>query len=834
MGLRESGRVEPHYYSDQLKHKLQALRFAPTTIVEAPSGYGKTTAIRDFLQDGLAQGTPVYWFTAMDEKPAAAFRRLCREIEKIDSHAGNRLLAIGLPNAATIGEATEALRSIHCNYDAYLVIDNFQFLQDALPSALFIALLKHGGKGLHIIVITQMLKRNALALMAGQDFLYITADDLRLSAEDIRRYYALANVKITPEDAEEVERYTEGWIIAIYLQLRAFLETGTFADTPGILALMEHLVWDRLTQAQQTFLLRLSPFEMVSIQQACFLIGCDTLPEYAWDALESPFIRYDLAERQYELHSILTELLIQKRGERGPAFERDCLLRAGDFCRDEGQTARALGFYMQIRDYERMLSLDLSHLNFETINGAPFAELALDIAKNCPSDLKREQILNMLRIAWALLNSGINDEFDALMDELRTMLDTGSQVLPYRSDSNTDSQLLGEWMLLSSFRSFPHLDKMTAVVREAAVLLGDRSSQVILPSALWCFGNYSPLTEFYTAPGEAAREAEALERYIAIYSRLTNGHGSGADVLFRAELAYQRGNLSDAEILAYKAAFLAESKQQSVVLLGAAILLAHIALHKADTAGWERAIASMERAASFDRQDTLVIRSLLDIIRGVLQNEFQNHMSIADWLQNANFAERRLSPAMTQIGLFVHLRFLMHQGEFARVIGTIQAIRPAEGLMSPYGDLFACFLMAISHMALGNRAQAAAFVEDAARKALPDGLVSPFASYSGLLGDLVDEIIARDYPALLEEYKTVRKRFSQGWFTLREAFFSGELPPDLTEREYEVAKLAAEGLRNSEIADRLVITESTVRAHLRAIFQKFQIDRRARLAEKLK
>ncbi|MGI6435264.1 MAG: response regulator transcription factor [Syntrophomonadaceae bacterium] len=69
---------------------------------------------------------------------------------------------------------------------------------------------------------------------------------------------------------------------------------------------------------------------------------------------------------------------------------------------------------------------------------------------------------------------------------------------------------------------------------------------------------------------------------------------------------------------------------------------------------------------------------------------------------------------------------------------------------------------------------------------------------------------------------------------MREALFSGELPPDLTEREYEVAKLAAEGLRNSEIAERLVITESTVRAHLRAIFQKFQIDRRARLAEKLK
>jgi LuxR family maltose regulon positive regulatory protein len=139
---------------------------------------------------------------------------------------------------------------------------------------------------------------------------------------------------------------------------------------------------------------------------------------------------------------------------------------------------------MQIRDYERMLSLDLSHLTFETINGAPFAELALDIAKNCPSDLKRQQILNMLRIAWALLTFGINDEFDALMDELHTMLDTGSQVLPYRSDRNTDSQLLGEWMLLSSFRSFPRLigdDSRCEASR--GVLLGDRCSQVILPTA---------------------------------------------------------------------------------------------------------------------------------------------------------------------------------------------------------------------------------------------------------------------------------------------------------------------------------------------------------------
>ena len=59
-------------------------------------------------------------------------------------------------------------------------------------------------------------------------------------------------------------------------------------------------------------------------------------------------------------------------------------------------------------------------------------------------------------------------------------------------------------------------------------------------------------------------------------------------------------------------------------------------------------------------------------------------------------------------------------------------------------------------------------------------------------------------------------------------------PADLTAREHEIAALAAQGLRNSEIAKKLFVAESTVRTHLRAIFQKLDIDRRARLAERLK
>lgn len=824
MNTGKTGMVAPHYYSDRLIKKMKGLCFGPTAAIEAPSGYGKTTAVRDFLEREIPQNTPVYWFTAMDEAPAAGYRRLCREIEKIDHRAGKRLLRIDFPNAATIGEAGDALRSIQCSNEAYLVIDNFQYLQNALLPDFFTALVEHGGKGLHIIIVTQMFKRNMHGVIAGRGILLITAADLRLDGNDIRGYYALAGVSITREEAQEVARSTEGWIIAVYLQLCAFRDTGTFSNT-AILSLMEHMVWDRLTDDQQTFLLRLSPFEMVTVRQACTLSGCDALPESALDALDNPFIRYEPAERRYELHSILTELLVQKRKERGRDFEHECLTRAGDYCRDNGITDKAFGFFARIGDYERMLALDLSQLILEDIGNTPFYELALNIARNCPDDLKKANLLAMLRIAWVLLTAGFNAEFDVLMEELRGIL--------AESSAEENSPLRGEWLLLSSWRRLPRLDEMTGLLQQAAPLFNGTCSRVILPTAPWCFGDYSQLAVFHSLTGEADREAEALEKYIALYSRLTNGHGSGADVLFRAELAHYRGNLNEAEILAHKAIFLAESKRQSMVQLGAALHLAEIAVEKTDAVGWQSAISSMERAASCPGQNNFVLRSAVDMLRALLLNELQHQTRIGDWLKSGE-TSGRLLPAMEGNALFVRLGYLMHEGEFARLAGMAEAGREALGPGDVLADILFSLLAAIGYMYMGNAARAEELLEHAAKKALPDGFVYLLVVYYWMLQGLPEALVRKQYPAHLARFIEIKERFISGFTALHAALMGDELPGGLTAREREVALLAAEGLRNGEIAQKLWVTENTVRFHLRAVFQKLDIDRRARLAEKLK
>jgi DNA-binding NarL/FixJ family response regulator len=61
----------------------------------------------------------------------------------------------------------------------------------------------------------------------------------------------------------------------------------------------------------------------------------------------------------------------------------------------------------------------------------------------------------------------------------------------------------------------------------------------------------------------------------------------------------------------------------------------------------------------------------------------------------------------------------------------------------------------------------------------------------------------------------------------RRAAGTSSLPDDLTPREAEVLRHMAEGLNNREIAERLVITEATVKTHANNIFSKAGLRDRA-------
>jgi len=105
----------------------------------------------------------------------------------------------------------------------------------------------------------------------------------------------------------------------------------------------------------------------------------------------------------------------------------------------------------------------------------------------------------------------------------------------------------------------------------------------------------------------------------------------------------------------------------------------------------------------------------------------------------------------------------------------------------------------------------------------------PTIVVSGVVG--VDEI-QRAYNehsvfAYLEKQAFDRNNFRR---LVREAIATGKSLSELdhlTQREHEVFELLAKGMTNKEIADALVITNNTVKRHLKAVFEKLDVHTRA-------
>lgn len=86
--------------------------------------------------------------------------------------------------------------------------------------------------------------------------------------------------------------------------------------------------------------------------------------------------------------------------------------------------------------------------------------------------------------------------------------------------------------------------------------------------------------------------------------------------------------------------------------------------------------------------------------------------------------------------------------------------------------------------------------------------------------------------ACLEKQSFDRKAFRQ---TIREARRSMVIDPvtqSLTDREREVLSLLAQGLTNKEIARELVITQNTVKRHLKSLFIKLGVNTRSAASAK--
>lgn len=195
---------------NSLKYKL--------TMVIAPAGYGKTTAVLDWL--GKC-GLPAAWLSldSYDNNPVVFWRYVCTALDGICNGISK--------DTEYVFSSLELLKAnIHINIfidrlwsvesDFLLVLDDFHLITDSSILHGLSYLIDYLPSKMHLVFISRRspdleLARHSIKWQIQR----LDEKDLRFRNEEIFRFYQARGYTLENDDVKKVETYTEGWAAAL-------------------------------------------------------------------------------------------------------------------------------------------------------------------------------------------------------------------------------------------------------------------------------------------------------------------------------------------------------------------------------------------------------------------------------------------------------------------------------------------------------------------------------------------------------------------------------------------------------------------------------------------
>jgi len=819
--------MENLFFSDALAGKLEKVKTCALSALEAPAGYGKTTAIRRLFREGDAS---VSWYTSVDGMTDNSFRWFIRQIGAIDETASRRLQDLGYLNRSNAEQAARILSELHPSEPMTLVFDNFQFALQSWQPQVLDALAKCSADGLRTVFISQNFGRlrDVLTALEGS-VCYIRSRDLLLSENDIGAYAQQLGIPATAEEIHAIHRKTDGWTAAVALYLENLREGLPESGSDGLDELLSATFWQKLTDIQREAILRLCLFDQLSPETLRALTPDALLPQEELTQLlrRAPLVLYRETRKAYYPHELLTAFLRRRLAETDAAFQSEVLRASAEVYLEDGQTREAVGCYYRAGVYEAILACELVCLITESFDGVPYTVLARTVLDKCSEDVQRRYPYSLLRLCYALYAGCAFAEFHTQMQRVYTLL-----------EALDDPQLLGEWHLVHALDFFPDLDAMRAQYEIAETLMQE-PSRIFVKEEPFLFGCASMWYLFYSEPGTMLETADKLAEAMRIYNRLTNGHGAGAAEIYRGEAYSVQGRFEESDIQAYQAAFLSEQAGNATATYGAALLLGINAIYRSDMVGLQKAIDYLENKAqgyAFLQGRTLGTY-MVETVRGYLLGLMMETGRSALWTQGEadSLADLTFTNFMIKT---CRITDLLLKKEYKRAIASVEAaLQLDRRLISTSTQNFMYCGLALSYMAIGRLLKAAEYLDKSLTLAGQDRnytFLACFRKYFQVLF-LMPQLAAK-HAKTIREIKALDIRYTRAdeshIFAMLEEV--PELQEELTPREREVAELAAKGLRNSEIAETLCISENTVKHHLKIAFQKMNIDRRSKLINMLR
>ncbi|HWR39268.1 MAG TPA: helix-turn-helix transcriptional regulator, partial [Patescibacteria group bacterium] len=647
------------YLRKPVNQNLDKIWEFPMTVVEAPMGYGKTTAVKEYLQ---TKNAVVLWQTVMDESASGFWNGFCRLFHRLDPVVEEHLNGVGVPgNSVFVEEAVRLVEGVSFAAKTVMVFDDYHLLSSQDLDRFIERLIRAEIPDLYILVISRSVFGDHLPELVLKGYCQVIGKkSFELSRDEIAEYCHLYGIEPAMEDLDFLETYTEGWISAVYLCVLGFLQEGRLERQSSLHELIEHVVYRRVTPAGRDFLMHICIFDHFSLEQAERMWGQGNAEALLRDLVrQNAFIRYDAVEQTYDLHNIFSSFLRRIFDRRETDWKQKIWQRAGQWYVSAGDCIHALDYFYQATDFDALLSAIEQDGGQGIYN--EHKDKLIRYFGECPEPVKQAHPQACLIYAINLFSFNEMELFIRQCADIERYI----ALLP-AEPAPEKNQLSGELELLCSFSKYNHIPGMSEHHCRAEKLM-TRPSEFIDKRGSLTFGSPSVLYMFYRESGQLEQETAEISTDMERYGRLTAGHGAGAEYVMQAERYYCLGDFENAEILSHTALQAARSQEQTAIVLCALFLQLRLALIKGDvdfvTANLQQSREDLVRQGLYQYIHTW------DLCEGFIYGCLNQPQKIPVWIMEGEVEKSTLFFPSYAFFNIVFGKALLIDGQYRKLMG---------------------------------------------------------------------------------------------------------------------------------------------------------------------
>ncbi|MCL2103312.1 MAG: hypothetical protein FWH25_04675, partial [Syntrophorhabdaceae bacterium] len=341
----------------------------PLMYVIAGAGYGKTQAVRSFIQQ--QEDARVYWvqLTENDNVASRFWESLTHAVAAGNPALAAQMHGFGFPDTAARFKQFREIAGpfkIDDNRRVFLVMDDLHVVHDRqilffLEQYVRLSL----SYSCAIFISRSEPELNMVSLFAKGKASIVEEETLRFTQDEIAAFLALCDIPVAPGNLSKIYEETHGWALAVQLLSMALKrmpeQQGRAIATmkKNVFRLMDSEAFAGFPQEIQKNLVRLG---MVShLPFTPFREDPDAVAFLHANPQMIPFVWFDSMIGDYRVNPLFAEFLRSKLHLLSEEEKQEIYLWAARWCEQNEYHLDAMAYYAKLRDYPNMMNIFLAY-----------------------------------------------------------------------------------------------------------------------------------------------------------------------------------------------------------------------------------------------------------------------------------------------------------------------------------------------------------------------------------------------------------------------------------------------------------------------------------------